>query len=791
MIEDLELLKEMVQESLDHVEAVESILLRWEKSCDPVSDEDVNTAFRGMHSIKGGFSFFGLSNIKTLSHSIETILSLIRDGNRVVPPQLTRAIIDSVDLLKSMIESPRESQSCNIDPFLESLNSTSKKHLNHEVISEPVNQVTSPDQIEPLPLVSTDTESTAGKGTTQPANSSEPQKASPAIHHEALRVRLELLDRLVTLGSELVLCRNQLQMRFEQVLNTGALRQVLEKSIEKGLRSIFDSGSFFQQKTISTAELMNKIPECKNKVLNSISFRLNDNYDFHSAMKNIDNVTSDLQSIIMLIRMQPVGRLFDKFTRVVRDLSKDLGKSINLELEGTEVELDKTILDAISAPLTHIIRNAADHGLETPEERTKSGKGEQGTIVLSASQAGGVVKITISDDGKGIDPQKISDVIVKKGLMSLEQVSHLSRKELIDYIMQPGFSTAAAITEYSGRGVGLDVVRSNIERLGGTVTIDTEIGQGSTFELTVPLTLAIIPALIIRCGGYKYAVPQEMIKEIVLVNGTSFRFDQIQNTQVLRIRDEILPVLDLSKKMEIPSENSNKAVLIIQILSKPFGLIVEYIEDAIEIVVRPIHMRLKKIGLYSGATILGDGSICMILDLLNMAEEAGIHKENTREIHQVQQAETGVPGNSDDETQILLLTNQDGGLMALLMDNVIHMEKIESSRIECIGNRWMMQYNDSIVPLLKVSELLPERRGGERTVHFESREIENVILIKYKNQMLGLVVYDICDARTIRIKRQRPSRDGVAFCAMVDNKIAEFINVERLAQMSGIEDEVQ
>lgn len=873
MINNTELISEMTIEALEHIESLESVLMKWEREPEESSAEDVNLAFRSIHSIKGGFSFFNFNNIKTLSHAIETILGEIRDGHRNATSSLNKVLIESLDVLRSMVSDPKESDKVAIEGTLSNLNVAAMAHDQPQLELSPVlqdnfslspkvigrllgrnmaafritvysradlynKQWTILDLRRELSVlgevldIKIDFESITGlnderlltsglaysvyfaselqaeqlsevlripqnqissllakkENQTPPEDACVSKKTVSAATpidknsplNEILRVRVENLDRMVALGSELVLSRNQLQMRFEELVSDGPMKYLLSKCIGIELKSVLDEIN--GEKYVFPEKLKQLFisKELSERLVRSMSFRLSDIPYLRSALKNIDTVTSEIQNVIMQIRMLPVSRLFDKFTRIVHDLGNQLGKPLRLVIKDANAELDKKVLDAIADPLTHLIRNAADHGIESQEERISSGKPQEATITLSARQTGGFISVYISDDGRGIDPEKIASAIIKKGLLTTEQVGSLSDQALLKYIMQPGFSTAKQVSDISGRGVGLDVVKTNIEGLGGNVVVETKVGCGTTFILTIPLTLAIIPALIIKCGDGSYAIPQSMIKEIVQLNDKGHRIESMQESYILYLRNQIVPVLDLNKHLGLSSEKDKKAVLIIQINENTFGLSVEELFDGVEIVVRPIHSHLKSIHAYSGATILGDGSICLILDLPNIAENAGIKFDNLNE--------SNMKTNTDKKTeshneQILLLRNTDNNLMGLFMSDILRLEKIPYKNIQTIGNKWLLQYRGEIVPLVNVIELLPERRIGDRRVEFKCKEELDIIIVN-RETPVGLVVNEIYDAREVQIHRSRASRDGIAFCTLIDEKIVEFLDIQRLITLA-------
>ncbi len=357
-----------------------------------------------------------------------------------------------------------------------------------------------------------------------------------------------------------------------------------------------------------------------------------------TAYQRLDLITSELQEGVMRTRMQPIGTIWNKFPRVVRDLARECGKKVDLIMDGEETELDRTLIEAIRDPLTHLVRNAVDHGFEKPEARLLSGKSETGQLFLRAFHEGGQVIIEIADDGGGIDPQRIVRRAMERNLITAAQATQISQGEIIDLLFRPGFSTAEIVTNVSGRGVGMDVVKNNIEKINGTIDIQSQVGKGSTIQIKIPLTLAIIPALIIRCAGDRYAIPQASLLELVRLEGDAAgaKIETIQGAPVYRLRGKLLPLVYLHEALphedgtsKQPARKGNHVVniVVLQADGRQFGLVVEHVLDTEEIVVKPLGKQVKDIAEFSGATIMGDGNVALILDVLGLAHRARVVSE--------------------------------------------------------------------------------------------------------------------------------------------------------------------
>ena len=548
----------------------------------------------------------------------------------------------------------------------------------------------------------------------------------------SLRVNVGLLDTLMNLAGELVLSRNQL------------------------LQGINSSNS-------KATEL---------------------------SSQRIDMITSELQEAIMRTRMQPIANILNKFTRVVRDLSQQLGKSIELEIEGKDVELDKTILESINDPLTHLVRNSVDHGIETPMEREQMGKNGTGKITLKAFHDAGQVNIVISDDGRGLNPGKIASSAIDKGLISDARVAEMSDKQKMELIFLPGFSTAKEVTDVSGRGVGMDVVVTNIETLGGIIELDSTPGQGTDIQIKLPLTLAIIPSQITSVGNERYALPQVNLNELLRIPAGQVKdkIEKVGDAAVVRLRGELLPLLNLADMLGIertytdPADNTEKVdrrkniadrrskthltaeeaaeqteekemvergedrryhatsamnIAVVSAGAFKYGLVVDQLHDSEEIVVKPVGRHLKKCTAYAGATIMGDGKVALILDISNLAQMAEL--STVAEAGQTAKAAEEEAAANADKVALLTFKNGEVEHFAAPLSIVERIERIQTSDIEQIGDRKVVQYRGGSLPLYELSQVaevdaLPEK------------EQQEVIVFKVKDKELGLMVTPPVDA---------------------------------------------
>ncbi|HOO51590.1 MAG TPA: hybrid sensor histidine kinase/response regulator, partial [Alphaproteobacteria bacterium] len=540
--------------------------------------------------------------------------------------------------------------------------------------------------------------------------------AESAIANQSLRVNMGVLENLMTMVSELVLTRNQLL----QIART----------------------------------------EKEN--------------NFATPLQRLNHVVSDLQEGVMKTRMQPIGNAWAKLPRIIRDLSIELGKKIDLVMTGQDTELDRQVLDMIKDPLTHMVRNSGDHGIETPAERAKSGKPETGKIHLRAYHEGGHIIIEIADDGKGLPTEKIRQKIISNGLATEEEALKLSPQQIHQYIFHAGFSTADKVTSVSGRGVGMDVVRTNIEKIGGSIEMKSTEGKGSTFFIKIPLTLAIVSSLIVESGGERFAIPQLAVRELVLVSQKSEnRIEMIRNTPVFRLRDKLLPLVSLEDLLKLGDNSSedietrfeHKYIIVTQVGNYSFGLIVDQVFDTEEIVVKPVAKILKDIELFSGNTILGDGSVIMILDPGGIAKVTG---ENSVTDAAQDNAEEHRRLSAEKKTSLLLFTAGKGSPKAVPLSLISRLENVETSSIEETDGQMLVQYRGSLMPILPFSS----------DIDMSNATAKPLLVFADRGKSVGLIVDEIVDIREEAIEIQLDGkRQGVFGSAIISGKATEIVDV--------------
>jgi len=540
---------------------------------------------------------------------------------------------------------------------------------------------------------------------------------SSAVADANIRVGVGLLDKLMDLVGELVLTRNQ----------------ILQFNTER-----------------------------EDAALNATSQRLN-------------LITTELQEGVMKTRMQPIGMVWNKLPRVVRDMSLALGKQIRLELDGAETELDRTIIEAIKDPLVHLVRNSCDHGVERPEARVRAGKPPQGRLTLRAYHEGGQVNIEIGDDGAGIDVARVKQKAIENGLLRPEQAEKLSDREALNLIFQPGFSTAQTVTNVSGRGVGMDVVKSNIEKIGGVVDVSNWPGEGSTIKLKIPLTLAIIPGLVITSGGERFVIPQVSLLELIRLEGDSSdkHIEHVHGTPVYRRRGSLLPIAYLNEVLGLNSAERDEAVsmVVLQAEDRQFGLVVDGINDTQEIVVKPLGKQLKGLTVYAGATIMGDGRVALILDVLGIGQRSGVLAESREPARAVaeQKAQSGI-----EQQRLLLFRAGSFERLAVPLSLVARLEEFPRSSIEHASESQVVQYRNRILPLVSLRAVLES--GTPR--QDQTADPAQVIVFNDGDRSVGLVVDQILDVAEEAVTvRQKTGRIGLLGSAVVGKRVADFLDL--------------
>ena len=545
-------------------------------------------------------------------------------------------------------------------------------------------------------------------------------------------------------------------------------------------------------------KVMNLVGElvlARNQVLQFAS-RMKDS-GFVAVSQRLNLITTELQAGVMKTRMQPIGNIWGQFPRTVRDVALGCGKEVGIEMEGKETELDKTIIEAIKDPLTHLVRNSVDHGIELPADRVKAGKARSGRLILRAFHEGGQVNIEISDDGAGLDADRIRKKALERGVITADQATHMAEREIFNLIFLPGFSTAEKVTNVSGRGVGMDVVKTNVEKIGGTVDVQSTRGQGTTVRVKIPLTLAIIPALVVTCGGDRYAIPQVSLIELVRLKADEVGkgIELVHGSPVYRLRGRLLPLVYLNRELKLaanaPSTTTDDSavnIIVLQADGRQFGLVVDQINDTEEIVVKPLRKQLKTVKTFAGSSIMGDGKVALILDVLGLAQRASVITETRDRAVTGKVAETA--STIEQKQTFLLFAGPGDSRMAIPLSTLARLEEFPATQVEMSGSQWVTQYRGQILPLIRLSVVLEERRNRLRDLQalpaVDSAPVQ-VLVLNHDGRSFGLVVERIVDIVEDRADvRSAATRSAVLYSVVIGDRVTEMLDIPAILRRASI-----
>ena len=709
-----DVVKEFLVESLENLDRLDRALVELEQ--DPHDGENLASIFRTIHTLKGTCGFLGFSRLEAISHVGENLLSRMRDGLLVLDAPITTGLLEMVDAIRQILAAVERTGAENDTDYGALV--ARLNELNRGPVPPAAVAAPEPSAVAVAPPDTVTVAPPEAVAATPAAAGREDRR--PGVADTTLRVDVGQLDKLMNLVGELVLARNQI-IQFTATQTDNA---------------------------------------------------------FVGATQRLNLVTSELQEGVMKTRMQPIDNVWSKFPRVVRDLATTCGKQVRLEMVGKDTELDKTIIEAIKDPLTHVVRNSVDHGIEPPDVRVARGKPAEGVVHLRAFHEGGQINIEITDDGAGIDPEKVRRKAVDRAMVTAEQAARMSDHDVLRLIFMPGFSTAEAITNVSGRGVGMDVVRTNIERIGGTVDILSTVGEGSTLKIRIPLTLAIIPALMVATGGEVFAIPQVNLLELVRLEGEQARtgIERIGNATFHRLRGNLLPLVPLAKELGLTSQCDPSVVNIVVLKAddRQFGLMVDGVNDTEEIVVKPLGKQLKSVQVFAGATIMGDGHVALILDVNRIAQQARVFGVGERSAKSTDSA-AAKQGPADTQTWLLF---RGGGAdrLAIPLKLVARLEEFATADIERSGGHEVVQYRGEIMPLINLGRFL----GGDDVTPADPRQ---VIVFSDKGHSAGLVVEQILDivSQSISVTRSN-SRAGVLGSAVIQQRVTDLLDVAAIVR---------
>jgi two-component system, chemotaxis family, sensor kinase CheA len=755
-----EFVQEFLVECHENLDQLDQDLVALE--ADPRDPQRLASIFRTIHTIKGTSGFFGFAKLGALAHAGENLLGRLRDGQLLLNADITTALLELVDAIRQILAeiarggtegagaygalTSRLAVVAESAPTPTAAPPAPSRVADHptpppapprrDVPISPVPQIANaPPPVEEREQLPTAAVATA-PDIADEAKPVEPAAVeSPATAVETtVRVDVELLNQLMNQVGELVLVRNQIRPFAE-----------------------------------------------------TIAQRV-----FVQATQQLDHITTELQEGIMKTRMQPIGGLWSRMPRVVRDLGRAGNKQVQLEMHGAATELDRTLLEAVRDPLTHLVRNAVDHGIEAPATRRERGKPEMGQVVLRAYHEGGLVNVEISDDGAGIDPKRVRDKALRMGLVSQERALAMTDNQLMQLIFCPGLSTAERITDVSGRGVGMDVVKTNIERIGGSVEIESRPGQGTTVRVKIPLTLAIIPALMTEADGQRYAIPQVSVREIVSLQhpGSRAAVEAIGSARVYRLRGELLPLVSLHEVLHLPESAAGDpplgTMVVLQAVGQRFGLIVDRVKNTQEIVVKPLHQTLAKLSVYSGATILGDGRVALILDVAGLARLSGITQRgrDARDEGPSVEQEEIEEDEAPSQAEVLVCQISADRHVAVPLPDVMRIEEVPVVDIQASTGQSVTKYRGGIMPLVSL------KRGGS----VAAGETGQVLVVVHAigRRHVGLCVDKIVDIASVTddIDTSVQQRE-VRGRTLVHGQVVDVVDMRELARSVGITSPVE
>lgn len=731
-----DLLDEFLTETSENLDVVDVELVRFER--EPNNVEILANVFRLVHTIKGTCGFLGLPRLEALAHAAESLMGKFREGLPVTSDAVS-LVLTTIDRIKGILAElershaePTGSDGDLIAKLVKMAELPSPAApagqtvdtLTGQVLERPLRPGEAPlDELErafretPGPdvfavaAVEPEAVEDAAAPTRRLNIRREEEQHEEAAKAQTLRVHVETLERLMTMVSELVLTRNQL------------------------------------------LEIM----------------RRHEDSEFKAPLQRLSNVTAELQEGVIKTRMQPIGNAWSKLPRIVRDLTQDLGKEIELEMHGADTELDRQVLEMIRDPLTHIVRNAADHGLEPPQERRAAGKPEKGTIRLAAYHEGGQIVIEITDDGRGLNSERIRAKAIKQGLMAAGD--RLSDEQIHKFIFTPGFSTAASITNVSGRGIGMDVVKNNIDQIGGQVDLQSVAGKGMTLTVKIPLTLAIVPALLVEAAGERFAIPQSAVVELVRVGASSkYRIEHVKDAPVLRLRNRLLPLADLGTLLRLDErtlDGGGAFVVVMQIGKKTLGIVVDGVLHTEEIVIKPMSSRLRELTMFAGNTILGDGSVIMIIDPNGLALALGARLDGS-EITENEPRDERHEAAAERPMSLLVFRAGSDELKAIPLSLVTRLEEIDAKTIEASNGKHLVQYRGGLMPLVPANDRVAVRGDG----------LQPLLVFIEGERTMGLVVDEIVDVVEDRLNIEVGSANpGMIGSAIIGGKATEVIDI--------------
>lgn len=787
-----ELLKDFLTESNESIEQLDKDLVLLEQ--DPSNKDVLSSVFRLMHTLKGTCGFLGLSRLEGLAHATENVLGKMREGQLIASSEIMNIVLESIDQIKEILtkiaETGTEPQGDD-SALLDALHHTLEPQA---PATEDASAAATAASAEIAPVA---------PEVVSPAPASEPQSKPEESAGASSYVEAALASKVAESG---VPTENMPDDQSKKVKSrAAALKKKLRKTKSDKTEEAAPAGSpdiTAAAKATDNAEGTNKAPS-KDAVLVDQTIRVNvellenlmtmvselvltrnqlmqllreqKDSSFNVPLQRLSHITSDLQEGVMKTRMQPIGNAWNKLPRLIRDLAQELNKKIELDMQGAETELDRQILELIKDPLTHMVRNAADHGLETPAVRKAAGKPEVGKVSLKAYHEGGHIFLQITDDGKGLPIKKIKEKILANGLATQTEIDQMNEQTIYSYIFKAGFSTAEKVTNVSGRGVGMDVVATNIEKIGGTIEMKTIEGRGTRFTIKIPLTLAIVSALIVEAGGERFAIPQIGILELVGISYHSeHKIEQINNSKLLRLRNRLIPIVSLTDTLKLPPKEQNSRnssfVVVAQVGYDVFGILVDRVFENQEIVVKPLSSLLRNLSMFSGNTLLGDGRVVMILDIGGISKSVGKFEEN---IDNNKTEDTKATITDADHLSLLLFKAGDDAPKGVPLGLITRIEEFEVEKIEDVNDSLLIQYRDDLIPLMKIAE--------EQKLNTEG--LQQALVFNDGGNSMGLLIDEIIDIIDDHLDiKLMGEKEGIVGTAIINNATTEIVNTAHYLQ---------
>ncbi|MBN1170667.1 MAG: chemotaxis protein CheW [Micromonosporaceae bacterium] len=805
-----DIVQEFLVESHENLDQLDRDLVALEQT--PGSRALLSSIFRTIHTIKGTSGFLAFNRLERVTHVGESLLARLRDGAQVMTPEATNALLRMVDIVRTLlasieangadgggdiesviqhvqscIENPVVSKATSKEAALPEPQTPAEKAAAAEATPQDTAAAEATPQETPPPGPTREEAGPAGKPVpaqqrpalaTQPspdqAKATEEETQPPATTEQAI------MKQQATAGTpeqqpgaakaggdsaaeEAAALRASQEHHLEELFGiTGGRRSVAESSIRVDVDLLDALMRQVGELVLTRNQLVRAITETADAGMTRTAQRLN-------------LITSELQESVMKTRMQAIEHLWAKLPRVVRDLSAACGKRVRLAMEGRETELDRSLLEAVKDPLTHLVRNAVDHGIEDPDVRVAAGKPAEGVLTLRAYHEGGHVLVEVADNGAGIDPDAVAEAAITRGLITRDQAGHMDRREMLNLLFKPGFSTAKTVTKVSGRGVGMDVVKTNIERIGGAVDVESTVGVGTTWRLTIPLTLAIIQALTVECGNQRYVIPQVAVQELVFLDGQSGRvIENAMGAPVYRLRGNLLPLVRLDQTLGLPEAKTSDRdvyVAVLQAEGRRFGLVVDRVLNTEEVVVKPLTARFKDIGVYAGACILGDGRVALILDVTLLARRSHLAAGGGETAEA--EAESAVQASAS-AVDRLLIAGVGGHRVAIPLDMVTRLEEFAVDKIERSGSREVVQYREQILPVVRLSHLLGS--------YGDLEQVDPVPVVVYteRGRSVALAVDNILDIVEEELGIRRDfGDDGLLGSAVIQQRVTELLDVRR------------